>query len=92
MGQDFLVERIELECAVELLRYQGKVDAAEQLAVWEVPKFPVSGKTIQSPPISMKPGKQIGGVLRKLKDDWKASRFTLTEAELIHAAVALVPK
>lgn len=86
------MERIELECAVELLRYQGKVDAAEQLAAWEVPKFPVSGKTIQSPPISMKPGKQIGGVLRKLKDDWKASRFTLTEAELIQAAVALVPK
>lgn len=82
-GKDRLVDRVALECVVELLKYQGKPDMAEELLQWEIPKFPVDGKALQGPPHNMPPGKGLGKVLKNLKERWVQSRFTLSKDELL---------
>eukprot|EP00040_Diaphanoeca_grandis_P018156 m.95380 g.95380 ORF g.95380 m.95380 type:complete len:477 (-) comp26814_c0_seq1:30-1460(-) len=87
MGQNLLVEDEPLEHVRELFCYQGKVAEAEQLCAWDVPKFPVNGKMLISPPLNMEKGKALGAVKRKLKDAWIESRFVLTKEQLLELAV-----
>lgn len=81
---DFLVDGVPRRTAVELLHYCGRDDLARELQEWKVPKFPLSGKDLQT--IGFKPGPLLGRVLRHLQDKWKESYFTLDRDDLMESA------
>eukprot|EP00118_Oscarella_pearsei_P026743 m.908 g.908 ORF g.908 m.908 type:complete len:436 (+) comp5122_c0_seq1:68-1375(+) len=65
----------------ELLRYTGKYDLAEQIASWDVPVFPVTGKDLKA--MGIKPGPVFKDILAKLKAVWIDKDFTPTKDELL---------
>jgi tRNA nucleotidyltransferase/poly(A) polymerase len=48
---------------------------------WEIPVFPVTGQDLLDR--GMKPGVELGNTLRKLRQEWKDSRFEMTANELL---------
>ncbi|CAF1088310.1 unnamed protein product [Rotaria sordida] len=69
------------EKIVELLKYQHYLTEAQQLSEWIIPRFPVSGKTLESKGIKQGPNYKI--ILDKLREAWKTSHFQATENQLI---------
>jgi len=53
------------------------------LGDWEAPAFPVEGKDLVK--AGMPPGPAIGDALRKMRDAWAASDYTLTKGDLLKA-------
>ena len=51
----------------------------------QAPTFPVNGKMLKE--AGIKPGPQMGSLIKSIKEAWKASRFTLSAEELITTAV-----
>lgn len=60
-------------------------DIARELQAWVPPRLPVDGRQLRA--AGVKPGPQMGDVIKGLMQQWKASRFTLTREELL----ALLP-
>eukprot|EP00123_Amoebidium_parasiticum_P012037 comp21075_c0_seq1/m.28387 comp21075_c0_seq1/g.28387 ORF comp21075_c0_seq1/g.28387 comp21075_c0_seq1/m.28387 type:complete len:474 (-) comp21075_c0_seq1:165-1586(-) len=78
---DELVEGVEKAKVMELARYKGHPEIADQIKDWPVPRFPVTGKHMKDKGI--KPGPHMGELLRGLKQQWKASNYTLTAEDLV---------
>ena len=83
--QDLLVDGTACKSVVELLHYCNRLELAEELEQWTVPKFPVNGRDLQS--VGFKPGPGMGRMIRQLQDKWKVSYFTLTREDLLEAAL-----
>ena len=88
--QDFLVDGIPCSSVVEVLYYCDRPDIASQLQQWKVPIFPVSGKDLQS--AGFKPGRDMGKMIKQLRDKWKESYFTLTRQDLLEVAIRENPQ
>lgn len=69
---------------VELLHYQGRHDHAQELNKWCIPGFPITGGHLKK--LGVKPGPEFGKMLGKLKEVWKESYFTASEADLLEKA------
>jgi len=67
--------------AVELLRYEGKGELADEFEKWIPPKFPVSGNDLKAEGVPS--GKGMGSVIQRLRIRWEESNFEWTEKELI---------
>ena len=65
----------------ELLYYEGKLKASEEISQWTVPTFPITGKDLKDNGI--KPGPEMGKILAKLKELWMESDFMLSKANLL---------
>ncbi|CAF3073167.1 unnamed protein product [Rotaria sp. Silwood2] len=78
------------EKIVELLKYQHNLTEAQQLSVWTIPRFPVSGGTLASKGIKQGPNYKI--ILDKLREAWKESHFQATENQLIDESLPHVLK
>jgi hypothetical protein len=48
---------------------------------WDVPKFPVTGKDLIAE--GLKPGPDMGAVLKRLEQDWVKSDYTSTQEQLL---------
>lgn len=48
---------------------------------WQPPLFPVNGDDLLA--IGMKPGKEMGALLKKLEDEWEKSGYKLSREELL---------
>jgi len=66
---------------VELLHYQGRHDRAQEIKAWCIPEFPITGGHLKK--LGVKPGPEFGKMLGKLKEVWKDSYFTASEADLL---------
>ena len=83
-----LVDQIPKAWVTEVLYYSGQHALAEELAIWPIPVFPVSGKDLIY--IGLKPGPKYGILLKDLKKIWKESRFTLNKEELLERLKTLL--
>lgn len=86
-AQDLLVDACDRDNVLELLRYAGLPEAANALRDWAVPRFPISGQALVD--LGIPWGPRIGEILRELKEQWKTSRYCLTEPQLMAAASEL---
>ena len=71
---------------VELSIVQNRLQEAEFLRVWEPPVFPVRGEDILA--AGVKPGKKVGEILEKMKQEWVLSYFSATRVELLEKGFA----
>ena len=72
----------------EYLKYVGDLETLKQLENWEVPKFPISGYDLKE--FDVKPGRQAGNILRRLREKWKDSNYLDTKEELLECVPNLV--
>ena len=77
-----LVKGTSLETVSQVTRFSS-FDMPE----WEVPKFPVAGKDLIAQ--GMKPGPDMGAILKRLEQDWVNSDYQATHKQLM--AKAAVP-
>jgi tRNA nucleotidyltransferase (CCA-adding enzyme) len=71
--------KIKDEYIVELLKYQGKQDLADNLGSNTKPVFPVSGKDLLAK--GLPSGPNIGAILKRLENVWKADGYQEGEGE-----------
>ena len=72
----------------EYLKYIGDSEMLNKLENWEVPKFPISGFDLKQ--FNVKPGRQAGVILKRLKERWKSSNFISSKEELLASVPSLV--
>jgi tRNA nucleotidyltransferase (CCA-adding enzyme) len=70
-----------VEWAMELARMHGNMTVVMFLEKWTVPVFPVKGQDLLDG--GMKPGPQMGVVLKGLKKKWMESGYTLDKETLL---------
>jgi len=66
--------KIKKEYVIELARYFGKPDLVTELQNWKTPEFPVTGQMLIQ--AGLKPGPQMGNILKRLEKEWKESEYT----------------
>ena len=69
---------------VELLHFQGRHELANEMSMWCIPVFPITGGHLKK--LGFKPGPEFGKKLGKLKELWKDSYFTASEEDLLDKA------
>ncbi|CAG4957512.1 unnamed protein product [Colias eurytheme] len=65
----------------EVLKYRGDRNLLEQLNKWEIPVFPVNGKTLKANGVP--PGKMYGRIMEKLKNIWIDNEYKQTCDDLV---------
>ena len=70
------------EAAYQLLKLQGRYGEAKTIASCHVPVFPIRGQHILD--IGIKPGPEVGKIMRHMKDVWVDSKFKATKKELLN--------
>ena len=81
--EDYLVDGVARDWVISwALITGGDTEWAEKFVP---PEFPVGGQDLMD--IGMKPGPEMGQVLRSLRETWKASRFEMTKDELLASLV-----
>lgn len=70
---------------VELLKFNGRAELAAQLVAWTIPVYPMKGDVLRAN--GCPGGVEMGQVQQRLRDQWKESRFQLTQDDLL----ALLP-
>jgi len=73
---------------VELAKYLNLRDTLTELREWAVPRFPFSARVLVE--AGLPKGPILSRIVEAVKQEWKASSFTLTESELNKIAQELV--
>lgn len=73
--------KVRNEYVFALAEALGKGNMARSLRAWTPPEFPVSGSDLIA--AGMKPGPDMGRKLAVLRNEWEASGFRLTKADLL---------
>jgi len=73
--------KISPELAIESSIALGLTQDAQNLRNWEIPKIPVSGADLLAS--GMKPGKQVGAMLKNIYKTWANYNFNLTKDQLL---------
>ncbi|CAH3126598.1 unnamed protein product [Pocillopora meandrina] len=73
---------------LETLHYLGRHDHAQEINTWCIPVFPITGRHLKK--LGVKPGPEFGKMLGKLKEIWKESYYTASEADLLEKAKSLI--
>lgn len=79
--EDLLVDGVARDYVVSLLVTRGRMAMVRCAENFVVPDFPVSGADLMNK--GMEPGPAMGQTLRKMKEQWKASRFTADKEMLL---------
>lgn len=79
--EDELVQGTPRSWLVWFARMMDFHDMAHHMETWVVPVFPVNGKDLVA--AGMKPGPEMGKVLKKMKEEWVRSRFTMSKTTLM---------
>lgn len=69
------------EYVQELLKFHCKRDLYEKLKAWEIPRFPIDGRTLKENNCPV--GRIMGIVLERLKECWVKDEFKSTKEELL---------
>ena len=85
--QDLLVDGAPMNSVLELLHYCAQTDQAEQVGKWKVPSLPVSGKDLKA--AGFQTGPEMGRVIKRLRQRWKESHFSLGRDELVQIALEM---
>lgn len=72
------------EHLVQYFLFNLEASKAKDIATWDVPKFPVTGKDLQD--LGYKPGPMLGTILRSLRQEWSAKQFSPSKEELLSLA------
>ncbi len=67
--------------AAAVLRMRHKFEEATSLESWMIPPFPVSGQDLIER--GMKPGPEMGVIIREMKDRWIASDYSLGKSDIL---------
>lgn len=70
-----------IEYVTEVLKYRGDKTLLEQFLKWEIPRFPINGKTLKDAGVPA--GKMYGPIINKLKNLWIESEYKLTADDLV---------
>lgn len=79
--QDFLVDGAPRDWVVSLARMYLDPTALHTACTWRVPQFPVTGAHLYAKGFAQ--GKEMGQELKRLREVWVSSRFTLTAEQLV---------
>ncbi|XP_037876230.1 CCA tRNA nucleotidyltransferase 1, mitochondrial isoform X2 [Bombyx mori] len=74
-------QKVAIEYVREVLKYRGDEELLKRLDNWEIPRFPVSGKTLKECGVPV--GKMYGRIINKLRDAWIDSEYKMTEKDLM---------
>lgn len=77
-------DEVSVGWASELARMKGSAVFADQLLGDTHPVFPVKGQDLLD--AGMKPGKEVGQVLKLLREAWAVNDYTMTKEELVAVA------
>ena len=77
-------DEVPVAWAAELARCVGTNAFAEQLLADTHPVFPVKGQDLLD--AGMKPGREVGQVLKLLRKAWAVNDYTMTKEELVAVA------
>lgn len=80
-AQDYVVDGVAKEWVRELAILKHQQSIGNQIMNWVAPEFPVNGDDLAA--LGIKPGQQMGQLLKAMKNSWKQSRFTLTKEDLL---------
>lgn len=83
-AQDLVVDGVVNNWVHELAVLQGNSDVAGKILSFNPPTFPVAGGDLQD--IGVKPGPQMGQMLKTLKNEWKKSRYQISKEDLLDMA------
>ncbi len=78
------MDGIPLTSVLELLAYCGLEETSKEIHDWRVPRFPVNGWDLKQKGLE---GRELGLLLKALRQRWKDSYFTLTKEELLGPAL-----
>ncbi|KAI5631155.1 poly A polymerase head domain-containing protein [Phthorimaea operculella] len=70
-----------IEYVREVLKYRGDESLLEQFNKWEVPRFPVGGKTLKDNGVPA--GKMYGKIISKLKETWIDNEYKQSADDLV---------
>jgi len=70
-----------LDYMVEAMRASGRPYSVAELENWEVPTFPVTGTDMIN--AGLTPGKEMGEQLKRMRNIWGRSGFTMTRDQLM---------
>lgn len=73
--------KVPRDHVVSLLKIEDESDLAQYAETFNVPVFPVTGQDLLD--AGMKPGPEVGSLLRDMMGTWAESRFTMTKEELM---------
>ena len=90
--QDLLVDNKDFPSKehplFEYLKYTGNEELIMNLESWDVPRFPISGTDLRQ--FNVKPGKDVGKVLKLLREKWKNSNYLNSKDELLQNVPSLI--
>ena len=79
---EVLAERHGKDMVLQLMTLTHETEARDQLDAWDVPTFPVAGRDLLAR--DWTPGPGMGAELKRLREVWVKSHFTLTKDELLN--------
>ena len=79
--QDLLVDEVKLESVLELFQYCDRLEYCASLKEWVVPVLPVNGMDLKA--AGVKPGREMGILLKELKEKWVDSGYRLSKEDLM---------
>ncbi|CAK1550497.1 unnamed protein product [Leptosia nina] len=74
-------QKNSVEYVLELLKYRGDETLLKLIRKWEIPQFPVTGKTLKENGVP--PGKMYGKIIEKLKNIWIENEYKQTCEDLV---------
>jgi hypothetical protein len=80
--EDQLVDKVPRDHVVSACETRYSEEAVAHAKTWTPPAFPVTGEVLASVR-GIQPGPVLGAELRKLRQVWRASRYTATAEALL---------
>ena len=77
-------DRLPIDWVSELWLMRGEVALVSTVKAWEVPAFPVTGDDLTA--AGVKPGPEMGQILKRLRAEWRDSGYTATKTNLMALA------
>ena len=81
IAQDMIINGAPKDFVIELAHLRINPKIATEIENWDVPEFPIQGRDLVS--MGMKPGPDMGKMLKYLKTLWVSARFAPTRDELL---------
>lgn len=79
--QELLVDGVPRQWVIGKYMLCNDIWTAREIKVWEIPVFPVTGQDLLD--AGMTPGKELGAMLKTMRQEWKDSGFTATKEDLL---------
>lgn len=87
--KDLVIAGTAAPWVAELALLNGKPGEAQAIAHWQMPAFPVTGTDLMA--AGLRPGRELGDLLRTLKQKWVKSRFEMSKDDLLKGVSPNLP-